>query len=144
MSRTELQNDAWIFPDAMIGGRPCRVSPPRLAALHRFKNALITKEADFFDNPNAANEMAAVLSLPFEEVKRMIGMEQQERDDFCLFFGLDHEDEIVGALATINRKMKGVEAAAFEAVESPGKLPEAARQPQDGSPQSIGSPSATT
>jgi hypothetical protein len=143
MNRTELQDNAWTFPSATIGGRVCRLSPARLSLLRRFKNPLITGEADFAAHPGAADEMAFVLSMPREQVKALAAMTDDQRAAAVLDFGLDYEDEIIGALAAINRQMQSIEASAFEAVESPGKSPQEAKPAQDGSPPSIGSPSAT-
>lgn len=144
MNRTELQDSAWIFPDAIIGGRPCKLSPARLALLRRFKNPLITGAADFSEHPWAADEMAAVLSLPAAEVKRLAALTDTERALAVSEFGLDHEDEIIAALATINRRMQSIEAAAVEAVEAPGKSPLEARPEAAISQAATGSLSATT
>ena len=143
MNRTELQDNAWTFPGATIGGRVCKLSPARLSLLRRFKNPLITGEADFSEHPGAADEMAAVLSLPKDEVKALAAMTYEQRADAIMNFGLEYEDEIIGALATINRQMQSTEASAFEAVEAPGKQPQEVKPPPDGSPPSIGSQSAT-
>jgi hypothetical protein len=143
MNRTELQDNAWTFPNATIGGRPCKLSPARLSLLRRFKNPLITGEADFAAHPGAADEMAFVLSAPREQVKALAAMTHDQRAEAVMNFGLDFEDEIIGALAAINRQMQSAEASAVEAVEAPGKSPETARPAPDGSRQSIGSQSET-
>jgi hypothetical protein len=87
--------------------------------------------------------MAAVLSLPREEVMKMVTMTDDERSVFLIAFGLVHEDEIIGALATINRQMQSTEASAFEAADTPGKQPPEVKPSPDGSPPSIGSQSET-
>ena len=142
MNRTELQDQAWIFPQAIIGGRTCKLSPARLSILRRFKNPLITGEADFNEHPGAADEMAAVLSLPKDEVKALVAMTEDERAQFVTMFGLDHEDEILTALAAINQQMRSVEASAFEAMDTPGKSQPEVKLSVDGLAHVTGSQSA--
>ena len=143
MNRTELQENAWTFPNATIGGRVCRLSPARLSLLRRFKNPLITGEADFAAHPGAADEMAFVLSMPRDQVKALAAMTDEQRSEAVMNFGLDYEDEIISALAAINRHMQSIEASAFEAVDAPGKSQQEARPSPDGLPHVTGLQSAT-
>ena len=143
MNRTQLQNKAWILPNAKIGGRPCRVSIGRAAVLADIGNLVMEGGHDIKKEPGKVIEAAFIMSASDEDLEAYLTMGEDERKTMMRSFGIKHDDEIMEALSYMNTMNESAEASAFEAIEAPGKQPPEARTHPDNSPPSIGSPSAT-